>query len=122
VAHRRLSFRAREKRGGKKLPFFFLFQKLRQETHAQFFFFDESLLVLLYSTAEKKRREKKKTFTRFFFPSQYKKKRDTPRARSHYFLAEEISKVSIVVREVAREIRGGFCACAFESRAIYIFF
>jgi len=81
---------------------------------------------VVYTVLLQKRTEKK-TFTRFYalslFPtSQYIKKRDTPRARSHQFLAEEISKGSILVREVAREIRRGRFLRVFESRAFYIFF
>ena len=118
VAHRRLLKAL--KRGGKKL--LFSFQKFEAGNASK----REFVLLVVYTVLLQKRTEKK-TFTRFYalslFPtSQYIKKRDTPRARSHQFLAEEISKGSILVREVAREIRRGRFLRVFESRAFYIFF
>ena len=75
-----------------------------------------------YCREEERERERRKllrafrtNFTGARFPP-HKKKRRHARARSHYFLAEEISKVSIVVREVAREIRGGLCPLFYLPR------
>jgi hypothetical protein len=126
-----------------KAPVFFLFPKKVEAENAShhsltqnffFKFFQESfcgwsvlcrsqrtVCAVLQRRRERERERRKllrafrTNFTGARFPP-HKKKRRHARARSHYFLAEEISKVSIVVREVAREIRGGLCPLFYLPR------